>query len=644
MQSFNFLSPTSAEPVAASWLAHYPEGVSATLEYPEFPAWGFLAKTATSHAGRIACHYYKQHLTYAEVFDQARRVAAMLQRYGIRPGERVGLLLPNMPEYMTALNGIWMAGAIAVALSPLSVPSEISAILTATDCRVVISLDLLAPLVLKGSYQPKHIFFTSLQDRLPGWMRLGYAFARMRRLGFWPPADGPNQHNFNDELALSRPLLQPVVPASLSDPAYILPTGGTTGAPKAVTLSHRNLVANASQCFAWADGEIGQHTLLSVLPFFHSYGLTSNLMCGTALAATQILLHRFIPRVVVDLIEQHQPTSFNAVPAMLASLNDLFRKKPLRTKTMKYVQVGGAPLDLRLAEEFRRHTGAQVVEGYGLSESSPCVTAGPLKGTARIGTIGLPLPDTDVRIVDAETGLRTLPRGEVGELVVKGPQVMLGYWNDTVATAGVLRDGWLFTGDLATQDQDGFLKIVDRKKDLIITSGFNVYPCDVELVLRRFPGVEDAAVVGIPNEAVGELVKAILVLKSTESFDRKAFDAYCRENLAAHKRPKLVEVLSGDLPRNFLGKVLRRQLRGPALTSDPATSSACSPTPCGSEEPTICPAPPGHKGLDDSEQVDQEPQIIPFNAAKSDVSPAVEGDLNFNNQRYEAALIAALRE
>ena len=411
------------------------------------------------------------------------------------------------------------------------------------------SLDLLAPLVLKGNYRPKHIFFTTLQDRLPGWMRLGYAFARMRRLGFWPPVDGPNQHDFNDELAVSRPILQPVVPASLSDAAYILPTGGTTGAPKAVTLSHRNLVANASQCVAWAAGEVGRHTMLSVLPFFHCYGLSGNLMCGTALAATQVMLHRFIPRVVVDLIEQHEPTIFNAVPAMLASLNDIFRNKPLRTKGMKYVQVGGAPLDQRLAEEFRRHTGAQVVEGYGLSESSPCVTAGPLDGTARNGTIGLPLPGTEVRIVDVETGERTLPPGEVGELTVRGPQVMLGYWNNPAATAQVIRDGWLFTGDLGMQDEDGFFKLVDRKKDLIITSGFNVYPCDVEPILRGFPGVEDAAVIGVPNDSVGELVKAVLVLKSTARFDRRAFDNFCHENLAAHKRPKVVEVLAGDLPR-----------------------------------------------------------------------------------------------
>lgn len=558
---------------ARPWLAHYPEGVPATLNYPDFPAWGFLSNTAATHPHQVACHYYKQQLTYAVVAEQARRVAAMLMKFGLRPGDRVGLLMPNMPEYISAINGVWMAGGIAVALSPLSVPNEIANVLTATDCRIVISLDLLAPLVLKGSYRPRHLFFTTLQDRLPGWMRLGYAFARMRRLGFWPAADGPNQHDFHDELALCRPILQPVVPASLSEAAYILPTGGTTGAPKAVTLSHRNLVANTWQCAAWANHEVAKHVGLSVLPFFHSYGLISNLLCGTALAATHILLHRFIPRVAVQLFEQHQPTSFNAVPAMLAALNEIFRTKPLKTRNLRYVQVGGAPLDPKIAEEFARHTGARVVEGYGLSECSPCVTAGPLDGSARLGTIGLPMPDTDVKIVDVETGERTLPPGEVGELAVRGPQVMLGYWQNPTATAQVIRDGWLFTGDLATIDADGFFKIVDRKKDLIITSGFNVYPCDVEPVLRGFPGVDDAAVVGVPHDGCGELVKAILVLNPTARFNRKAFDAFCIENLAAHKRPKLVEVVSGDLPRNFLGKVLRRHLREPTSTnSSPATS------------------------------------------------------------------------
>lgn len=231
-QWHGIVSKKTVEPDSPSkpWLAHYPESVPATLSYPDFPIWGFLTQTAAAHPHRIACQYYEQQLTFAQLAEDARRVAAMLVKFGLRPGDRVGILMPNMPEYISAINGVWMAGGCAVALSPLSVAHEIANVLTATDCRIVISLDLLAPLVLNGSYQPRHLFFTTLQDRLPGWMRLGYAFARMRKLGFWPPVDGPNQHDLPDELALCRPLAQPVVPASLSEAAYILPTGGTTGA------------------------------------------------------------------------------------------------------------------------------------------------------------------------------------------------------------------------------------------------------------------------------------------------------------------------------------------------------------------------------------------------------------------------------
>jgi long-chain acyl-CoA synthetase len=214
-----------------------------------------------------------------------------------------------------------------------------------------------------------------------------------------------------------------------------------------------------------------------------------------------------------------------------------------------------------VAEAFREHTGCTVVEGYGLSEASPVTHAGPLDGTAVPGTIGVPLPDTDARIVDASTGTETLPPGEVGELVVRGPQVMLGYWNDPATTRRVLRDGWLYTGDLGTCDERGFFRIVDRKKDLIITSGFNVYPTDVEAVLKTYPGVHDVAVVGEPNDDVGELVRAVLVLDRGTRFNRADFDMFVMQHLAAHQRPKIIDTRSEDLPRNFLGKVLRRELR-----------------------------------------------------------------------------------
>lgn len=556
------MSPTLLpEEVSRPWLDHYPAVVPKTLSYPDMPAWGLLERTAARHPNRVACRYYKQSLTYAALSQDAHRTASLLVRFGLKPGDRVGVLLPNVPEYLSVLNGIWMAGGIAVALSPLMVPEEVSTFMTATDCQLVIALDVLAPLVVKASYKPRHVFYTTLNDRLPTWQKLGYVFARWSRLGLWPTPDNPTQHSLPEHVEVSSPRFVPLQPESLDDPAYILPTGGTTGHPKAVTLSHRNLISNAWQVYHWGGGFEAREKMLCVLPFFHSYGLTTCAMSGVALAATLVMHHRFIPRVVLKLVEEHQPTIFPAVPAMLAALNQLLRERPTQFRALRYVVSGGAPLDGAISEEFARFTGATVVEGYGMSEASPVICTGPLDGTDRLGTIGLPLPDTDVKIVDPDTGDRDMPIGEVGELVVRGPQVFLGYWNDPEATQAVLRDGWLHTGDLGYCDADGFFRIVDRKKDLVITSGFNVYPADVEPVLRTAPGVKDVAIVGIPDPVAGELVKAVVAVEKKANFDRAAFDAHCEQHLAKHKRPKVIEVIEGDLPRNFLGKVLRRKLR-----------------------------------------------------------------------------------
>jgi long-chain acyl-CoA synthetase len=552
------------------WLDHYPEIVPRTLEYPELFAWGLLERTASRHPDRIACHYYQQAVTYRELAENARRTASALVKFGVKPGDRVGVLLPNLPEYLSVLNGIWMAGGIAVAMSPLMVAEEVDTFMTTTDCRVVIGLDMLAPLIVKAKYKPEHILFATLGDRLPAWQRVGYAFARLQRLGFWPAPDHPTHHSLEDQVAAGDPDFQPVQADSIDEPAYILPTGGTTGAPKAVTLSHRNLIANAWQIYNWGGAYEAREKILTVLPFFHSYGLTSCAMSGVAMAATLVIHHRFVPRIVLRLIEEHQPSIFPAVPAMLAALNDVLRDKPIQFKALRYVVSGGALLSDEIADEFARYSGATLVEGYGMSEASPVICTGPLDGTNRPGTIGLPLPDTEVRVVDGENGQDVLPPGEIGELVVRGPQVMLGYWQNDSATAEVIRDGWLFTGDMGTCDEDGFFKVVDRKKDLVITSGFNVYPADVEPVLKDAPGVEDVVIVGEPDVKCGEVVKAVISVRSAEAFDRAAFDAFAVEHLAKYKRPRLVEVVVGELPKNFLGKVLRRKLRSDA---DPGEES-----------------------------------------------------------------------
>ena len=543
------------------WLDHYPKIVPRTLDYPKVYAWGLLERTASRHPDRIACHYYKQTVTYRKLSENAHRTASALQKFGVKPGDRVGVLLPNLPEYLSVLNGIWMAGGIAVAMSPLMVAEEIDTFMATTDCKVVIGLDMLAPLIVKANYKPEHILFATLGDRLPTWQKVGYAFARLQRLGFWPAPDHPTHHSLEDQVAAGDAEFQPVKAASLDDPAYILPTGGTTGAPKAVTLSHRNLIANAWQIYNWGGAYEAREKILSVLPFFHSYGLTSCAMSGVAMAATLVIHHRFVPRIVLRLIEEHQPSIFPAVPAMLAALNEVLRDRPVQFKALRYVVSGGAPLSDGISNEFARYSGSTLVEGYGMSEASPVICTGPLDGTNRSGTIGLPLPDTVVRIVDSDDGQTILPPGEIGELVARGPQVMLGYWRNPEATAEVIRDGWLYTGDMGTCDEDGFFRVVDRKKDVVITSGFNVYPADVEPVLKDAPGVEDVVIVGQPDAKYGEIVKALVSVGAAADFDRAAFDSFASEHLAKYKCPRIVVVVVGELPKNFLGKVLRRKLR-----------------------------------------------------------------------------------
>ena len=305
-----------------------------------------------------------------------------------------------------------------------------------------------------------------------------------------------------------------------------------------------------------------------MLPFFHSYGLTSCAMSGVAMAATLVIHHRFVPRIVLRLIEEHQPSIFPAVPAMLAALNEVLRDRPVQLKALRYVVSGGAPLSDEIFNEFARYSGSTLVEGYGMSEASPVICTGPLDGTNRSGTIGLPLPDTVVRIVDSDDGQTILPPGEIGELVAQGPQVMLGYWRNPEATAEVIRDGWLYTGDIGTCDEDGFFRVVDRKKDVVITSGFNVYPADVEPVLKDTPGVKDVVIVGQPDAKYGEIVKAMVSVGAAADFDRAAFDSFASEHLAKYKCPRIVVVFVGELPKNFLGKVLRRKLRTDSESTD----------------------------------------------------------------------------
>ena len=545
------------------WLASYPPGITPHLQYPDEPLGWLLERAATRFPRRTACIYYDQKLTYSELLTAARRFACALQQAGLHPGDRVGILMPNTPETIVAFFGTWLSGCVAVALSPLMVAEEVGAFVRAAGCRAVLTLDVLAPLLKDcQAPQPELVVLATLKDRLSRLERFGYAWVRFQRLGFGPPCPTIKTVTWKDvqNTADRHGNWPKVVPQDL---ALILPTGGTTSAPKAVMLSHGNLLANAWQLTHWSGGKPGEETMLAVLPFFHSYGLSTCVTSGLVLGATLVLYHRFRTDSVIRLIEKHRPTMFPVVPAMLSALlTQELRGRKRDLSSLKACISGGAPLPMKLAEEFSEIAGCTVVEGYGLSEASPVTHVNPLDGTAVAGSIGLPLPDTDACVVDREFGTKVMPCGEVGELIVRGPQVMMGYYNDEEATSKAIRRDWLYTGDLATCDDRGFFKIVDRKKDLIITSGFNVVPGDVEQVLRNYPGVRDAAVVGIPDDERGEIVKAVLVLERGKKFNPHDFDEFAHQHLAAYKRPRIVETQTGDLPRNFLGKLLRRELRG----------------------------------------------------------------------------------
>ena len=549
------------------WLEFYPPDIPSSLTYPNIPVHALLEMTAERHGDHAACTLFDQAWSYRHIFESSRRLAGSLAALGAGPGKRVGMLLPNIPEYIIGLNGAWMTGATVLQLSPLYVAEEIRHLIEATDCHIVVTFDLLAKSLLEvlGKGPLEHVVFVSLADRLVPWKGLLYRMERLRRQGPVRLADNHRTHTFDrltrqSEVEFVPP---PVTPAE--DVALMVPTGGTTGSPKIVMLTHRNLVANALQLKAWGRAQEAADSMLSVLPFFHTYGLSVCMLSGTSMAATLHLHPRFEPTAILDIIERRRPTLAPAVPAMLSALNRGLKTQPVDLSCIRAVICGASALDRGIRAEFEGHGARFIAEGYGLSEASPVTHANPLSENIRPGTIGIPMPDTEAMIVDAATGTFEAPIGEVGELIVRGPQVMAGYFENEAETRRALRGGWLYTGDLARRDRDGYFTIVDRKRDIIKTSGFLVYPAEVEEVLMRFPQVLEAAVIGVPDPEKGEIVKALIVPREG-TFDLPGLEKHSEAHLGKHKRPRQFEVVK-ELPKNFLGKVLRRRLREDAAAN-----------------------------------------------------------------------------
>ena len=543
------------------WYDHYDEGVPREVEYPEVPLYELMRRTAQANPEKQALDFLGRRMSYGRLWEETRRFARALQDLGVKPGERVSIMLPNSPQFIIAFYGALLAGAVAVNTNPLYTPRELSHQLRDSGAETLVILDLLWPRYqeVSGEVPVKRVITSGIQDYLP--FPKNWLFPlKAKKEGTW--VNLPRHDKRYDWKELSRTTANPTpVEVRADDLALLQYTGGTTGVSKGAMLSHRNLISNVYQIDAWEPKQVWRRgVMLSVIPFFHVYGMSVSMNYSIMRGMKMVLLPRFSIGEVVSAIEKHHVTHFPGVPTMYVAFNNFRGIEKRNIRSIRVCLSGAAPLPVEVANRFEELTGARLVEGYGLTEAAPVTHCNPLYGERKVGSIGPPFPSVDAYAADAEGN--PLPPGEVGELVIKGPNVMLGYWKRPEETAQTLQDGWLFTGDVARMDEEGYFYIVDRKKDMIIAGGYNIYPREVEEVLYQHPAVKEAAVVGVPDAYRGETVKAFLVLK--EGFAGKVGEAemrdFTKERLAAYKVPKLWEFRE-ELPKTAVGKILRRTLR-----------------------------------------------------------------------------------
>ncbi len=551
------------------WHRFYDQSVPPSLTYEPLVLPERLARSAEAYPDAPALLFLGSRLTYRQLKNQVDRLATALAALGVSRGTRVAIHLPNLPQTVIAYYATLSLGAQAVMTNPLYVERELEHQWNDAGCRVAVTADFLFHSRLRhirGRLPVKHYIIASIPEYLPFPLRQ-IAPLKLRRMK--PPAiarvhPGPGVHLFRRLVAATEPD-PPAVEIGLDDVAALQYTGGTTGVSKGAMLTHRNLSVNVQQCITWLHCAHGAETVLSALPLFHVFGMTVCMNFPIGAAAAMVLLPnpRDIPALVKAVVK-HRVTLFMGVPAMFNAINQFPGIERQDIRCVKACFSGSAPLPTAVLEHFEALTGAHIVEGFGLTETSPVTHVAPMEGTRKAGSIGIPFPDTDCRVVDLENGTRELPAGEPGELVIKGPQVMAGYWNMPEETANVLRDGWLHTGDIATVDADGYFWIVGRKKDMILASGYNVYPDEVDDVLLRHPAVLEAATIGVPDPKRGESIKSFLVLKPGEHATAEQIIGYCRGNLAAYKVPRIIE-FRDSLPKSGILKVLRRELRAEEL-------------------------------------------------------------------------------
>jgi long-chain acyl-CoA synthetase len=552
-------------PPDAPWFAHYPPNVPKTIEVPNVRLPDLVESSVRRWGDRAALIYYGKRWTYRQFWEATGHVAAALAADGFVPGDRLALYLPNSPAHPIAFYGALRLGLTVVQVSPLYLGQDLTRILTDCGAKGLVTLDILYPNLAQvaPSIRIPLVYVAPTRDFYP-WPQRLFVNAVLHRQGRTTkvPRDAnvrPWSHLANGAGSFPKPTTDPA-----EDVAVYQYTGGTTGWPKAAMLTHRNLVANALQCRAWFTSQPpGTSVTLAAIPFFHVYGMTVALNYPLAHGATIILENRPDPGETLKLIGKYHPIELPGVPALYAAISRHPDVGKYDIRSIKVCVSGSAPLPAEVARRFEELTGGHLIEGYGVSEASPVTHANPIDGERRAGSIGLPLPMTDQRVFDLEDRTKVLGPGEVGELAVRGPQVMLGYANAPAETGAVMRGEWLLTGDIARIDADGYAIIVDRKKDIVDVGGFKVYPREVEEVLFQHPAVAEAAVIGVPDERLGEVVKAFVVLRSGQAATEPELIAFVRERIAHYKAPRTVE-FRADLPKSAVQKVLRRMLRDPA--------------------------------------------------------------------------------
>jgi len=558
------------------WLKHYDEGVPATIEYPSIPLDRLLSDAANKHPDRTAIIFgamvgsrlMDARLTYSQLDGAVSRFAAGLQRMGVQKGDRVAIMLPNCPQFTIAAYAIWRIGGIVVCCNPLYVAREVQHLVhdSGTETFVVMSSLYDRVRSIRDSTGLKRVVVTNIKEYFPVLLRLLFTIAKEKKEGHRVDISGDPETFWFQDVMDGAPARPSFVDVDHEEVSTLIYTGGTTGGPKGAQLTHRNLVSNAVMLNIWAASREAEDVMLSVMPFFHVYGLTAGMNTCVANAITMVQIPN--PRDMVHMlkaIETHKITYYCGVPTMFVGFLNFPERDQYDLSSVRFAVSAAAPLAPEVQQQFQAVTGGKMVEAYGLTETSPAATMDPI-GSPKDNSLGVPVPDTDVKIVDAETGTQELPAGEIGEIIIKGPQVMKGYWNMPTETANALRTGpdgepgWFYSGDIGLMDEDGYFHIADRKKDMIIAGGFNIYPADIEAVLFENPKVKEAAVIGTPDEYRGETVKAFVVLKEGETATQEEIIEFCKERMASYRVPRAVE-FRDDLPKSMIGKVLRRKLR-----------------------------------------------------------------------------------